>query len=334
MKAIVYTTYGPPEVLQPKDVEKPIPGDREVLVRIFATSVNYGDLIARNFGNVSPREFNMPFLFWLLARTEFGFRTPKKQILGSEFAGRVERKGRDVSRFKEGDRVFGYRGARLGAYAEYLCMSEDGMLAHIPSGMTYEEAAVVPYGALTALSLLRKANIQPGQNVLIYGASGSIGSAAVQLAKYYGARVTGVCGTPRLEFVKQLGADKVVDYTKEDFTKSGETYDLIFDVLGKSSFPQCKNSLKQNGLYLLASFKMRHLFQMLWTSRSAGRKVLCALSSDDPQDMTVIQELAEAGVIKSVIDRCYPLEQAAEAHRYIEAGCKKGNVILTVENSS
>jgi NADPH:quinone reductase-like Zn-dependent oxidoreductase len=334
MKAIVYTEYGSPDVLQLKEVTKPTPEDNEVLIRIYATTVNFGDLMARNFKAISPRKFNMPLLFWLPARLAFGFRKPKKKILGSEFAGEVEAVGAAVTRFKPGDQVFGYRGQSMGAYAEYLCMPEDGVLAIKPANMTYEEAATVPYGALTALSLLRKVNIQRGQKVLINGASGGIGAAAVQLAKYFGAEVTGVCGTPRVGFVKALGADKVIDYTKEDFTRNGETYDLIFDILGKSSFSRCKRSLKQNGIYLLASFKMRQLFQMLWTSMIGGQKVICALSSEKPEDLIFIKELVEAGKIKASIDKCYPLEQTAEAHRYIEAGLKKGNVVITVAHNN
>jgi NADPH:quinone reductase-like Zn-dependent oxidoreductase len=330
MKAIVYTQYGPPNVLQLKEVEKPTPKDNEILIRVYATSVNIGDIWARNFKEISPRKFTMPLAFWLPARMYFGFTKPRINILGNEFAGEVEAVGKDVKRFRKGDQVFGYRGQSMGANAEYLCMREDGLVAIKPANMTYEEAASVPYGALTALNLLRKVNIQPGQKVLINGASGGIGSAAVQLAKYFGAEVTGVCGTPRLEFVKALGADKVIDYTKEDFTKNGETYDLIFDILGKSSFSRCKNSLKQNGRYLLASFKMAQLFQMLWTSMIGDKKVICALSSENPKDLIFIKELVEAGKIKSIIDRCYPLEQIAEAHRYIEKGNKKGNVVLTV----
>jgi len=330
MKAIVYTEYGSPDVLQLKEVEKPAPKDNEILIRIFATPVNFGDTLARNFKEISPRKFNMPFIFWLPARMEFGFSRPRKNILGNEFAGEIETTGKDVTLFKKGDQVFGYRGSNMGAYAEYLCMPEKGLVAIKPSNMSYEEAATVPYGALTALNLLRKVNIQSGQKVLINGASGGIGSVAVQLAKYYGAEVTGVCGTPRLEFVKSLGADKVIDYTKEDFTKSGETYDLIFDILGKSSFSRCKNLLKQSGRYLLASFKMKQVFQMLWTSITGGRKVICAMSFESPEDLLFIKELVEAGKIKSVIDKRFPLEQTAEAHKYIETGNKKGNVVITV----
>ncbi len=334
MKAIVYTEYGPPDVLHLEDVEKPAPKDNEVLIRVYATSVNFGDLLARNFKEISPGKFSMPLLFWFFAKMYFGFTKPKITILGSEFAGEIESAGKEVLLFKKGDQVFGYLGQNMGAYAEYLCMPENGCIAIKPANMTYEEAAVVPYGAIMALNLLRRMNIQPGQKVLVNGASGGIGSAAVQLAKYFGAEVTGVCGTPRLEFVKSLGADKVIDYTQEDFTQSGETYDLIFDILGKSSFSRCKGSLKQNGRYLLASFKMKQLFQMLWTLMIGSKKVICALAIDKKEDLISIKELIEAGKIISVIDRRYPLEQTAEAHRYIEKGHKKGNVVITVGHNN
>jgi len=334
MKAIVRTKYGPPEVLQLKEVDKPAPKDNEVLIRIYATPINFGDIMARNFKAVSPRQFNMPFLFWLFAKISLGFTKPKITILGSEFAGEIEAAGQDVKRFRKGDQVFGYLAMSMGTNAEYVCMSEEGLVAPKPANMTYEEAAAVPYGALTALNLLRKVAIQSGQKVLINGASGGIGSAAVQLAKYYGAEVTGVCGTPRLGFVKSLGADKVIDYTQEDFTRSGQTYDLIFDILGKSSFSRCKSSLTPNGRYLLASFKMKQLFQMLWTSMLGSQKVICALSSEKLEDLLFIKDLVEAGKIKSIIDRCYPLEQIAEAHRYIEKGHKKGNVVITVAHNN
>ena len=330
MKAIVYTEYGTPDVLQLTEVEKPAPKDKEILIRVHATSVNIGDIWARNFKEMTPSKFTMPLPLWLPARMYFGFTKPKINILGNEFAGQVEAVGKDVKRFRKGDQVFGYRGQRMGANAEYLCMPDNGLVAIKPVNMTYEEAATVPGGALTALSLLRKANIQPGQKVLINGASGGIGSAAVQLAKYFGAEVTGVCGTPRLEFVKALGADQVIDYTREDFTKNGETYDLIFDILGKSSFSRCKNSLTQNGIYFLVSFKMKQLFQMLWTSRTSGKKVICALSSENPEDLVFIKGLVEEGKIKSIIDRCYPLEKTAEAHRYVEKRSRTGSVVITV----
>jgi NADPH:quinone reductase-like Zn-dependent oxidoreductase len=336
MKAIIYTEYGPPEVLKLREVEKPVPADNEILIRIYATSVNYGDITARNFKNISPRDFNMPFPLWFPARIMFGFRKPRKKILGSEFAGEIEATGKGVKLFKTGDPVFGYLGQSMGANAEYLRIPETGLVAKKPTNMTYEEAAVVPYGTLTALNLLRNIKIQRGQKVLIYGASGGIGSAALQLAKYhFGAEVTGVCSTPRVELVKSLGADKVIDYTQEDFTQRGDTYNLIFDILGKSSFSHCKNSLKENGRYLLASFKMKQMFQMLWTSitgsRQAGKKVICALSNEKVDDLIFIKQLVEAGKLKSVIGKRFPLEQAAAAHRYIEEGQKKGQVVLTME---
>ncbi len=330
MRAIVYENYGSPDVLELREVARPTPRDHEILIRIRAVSVNVGDLWARNFKAITPSKFSMPLPLWLPSRMFFGWTKPKINILGSEFAGDVEAIGRDVTRFKKGDPVFGYRGQNMGANAEFLCMPENGLVEIKPSTMTYEEAATVPYGALTALSLLRKVNIQPGQKVLVNGASGGIGSAAVQFVKHFGADVTGVCGTPRVEFVKALGADRVIDYTNEDFTQNGETYDLIFDIMGKSSFSQCKNSLKPDGIYLLASFKMKQLFQMLWSSMRGGRKVVCALSSEKVEDLAFIKELAETGKIKSIIDKRYPLEQAAAAHRYIEKGHKRGKVVLAL----
>ena len=332
MKASIYTTYGPPDVLHLQEVDKPTPKDNELLIKVFATPVNYGDITARNFGNLSTREFNMPLLLYVPARLSFGLSKPNKPILGSEFAGEIEAVGQNVTRFNPGDQVFGYLGQRMGAYAEYLCMPESGTVAIKPANLTAEEASVVPYGGVMALNLLKKADIQSGQKVLINGASGGIGSLAVQLAKYFGAEVTGVCGTPRLEFVKSLGADKVIDYTREDFTQNGETYDLIFDVLGKSSFARCKDSLKPDGLYLLASFKTKQLLQMLWTSISGGPKVVCALAIDKPEDLIFLKDLTEAGHIQSIVDRCYPLDQAAEAHRYVESGHRQGKVVITVTN--
>ena len=332
MKAILFEKYGSPDVLKLKEVEKPVPKDNEIRIRIKATSVNFGDLMARNFKAVSPSKFNMPFLFWLPARLYFGFNKPKVTILGSELAGDVESVGKDVTRFKKGDQVFGYPGQSMGAYAEYLCMPEDGCVAIKPNNMSYEEAAVVPYGAIMALGLLRKANIQPGQKVLINGASGGIGSAAVQIAKHhFGAEVTGVCGTPRLDFVKSLGANYVLDYTQEDFSKNGKTYDLILDILGKSSFTQCKNSLNSNGIHLFASFKMKQLSQMLWTSMRGNKRVICAFASESAEELALVKALIEEGKIKAIIDKRFPAEQAADAHRYVESGQKKGNVVITME---
>lgn len=265
-----------------------------------------------------------------MARLTFGVSRPKKPILGSEYAGEVEAVGAAVTRFKAGDQVFGYQGMTMGAYAEYLCVPENALVAIMPAQVSYAEACATAYGGLTALSLLRKVNLQPGQKVLIVGASGGIGSAAVQMAKTLGAEVTGVCGTPRLEYVKALGADRVIDYTREDFTQNGERYDVIFDIMGKSSFSRCQGSLTPTGIYLRASFKMKQVFQMLWTARSRGPRVICALSDEKAEDLKYIAELMQAGKFKTIIDRCLPLAQAAEAHAYVEQGLKQGSVILSV----
>ncbi len=316
MKAIVYTKFGPPEVLHLQEVEKPTPKANEVLIKIVATTVVKEDPDMR----ASPG-FN-------------GFLKPKNPILGQELAGEVEAIGKDVTRFKPGDQVFGID--MFGAYADYKCMPENGALAIKPANMSFEEAASVPNGALTALPFLRdKGNIQSGQTVLVYGASGSVGSAAVQLAKYYGAEVTGVCSTTNLEWVKSLGADQVIDYTREDFTKNSKTYDIIFDTIGKRSFSECKGSLTEEGIYLATVPTPAMMLQALWTAKSGSKKVRFAATglrpaSEKIKDLVFLAELIEAGKIKPVIDRCYPLEQIVEAHRYVKKGHKKGNVVITV----
>ncbi len=326
MKAIVCPKYGSPDVLQLKEVEKPAPKDNEVLIRIYAATVTAGDC--------EIRRFKMPIWLWLLARIGFGFRGPRKKILGQELAGEIESVGKDVKLFRKGDQVFARTGFGLGAYAEYICLPEDGVMAIKPTNMTYEEAAAVPTGGLTALHFLRKGNIQSGQKVLINGAGGSIGTFAVQIAKSFGAEVTGVDSTRKLDMLRSIGADHVIDYTQEDFTKSGETYDVIFDAVGKSSFSRSVRSLKKNGFYLLANPGLSQMVRGRWTSMTSSKKVISGTASEKAEDLVFLKRLIEAGKLKSVIDRRYPLEQIAEAHRYVETGQKKGNVVVTVEHNN
>ncbi|HXV43975.1 MAG TPA: NAD(P)-dependent alcohol dehydrogenase, partial [Anaerolineae bacterium] len=321
---IVYTKYGSPDVLQLKELEKPIPKDNEILIRVCATTVETTDAIFRQGTTFAARLFT-------------GLLKPKFTIPGGEFAGEIEAVGKDVIRFKEGDRVLG-SSFSFGAYAEYICLPEDGVLAIKPDNLTYEEAVSIHPGALTALPNLRDAaNIQSGQKVLINGASGSIGTSAVQLAKYFGAEVTGVCSTANVDLVKSLGADVVIDYKKEDFTKTGQTYDIIFDTVGKSSFSRCKGALKQGGVYLTTVLTPAILSQMLWTSKFGSKKAMIVFAglrsaSEKNEDLAFCLELVETGALKPIIDQCYPLEQIAEAHQYVDKGHKKGSVVITLEH--
>jgi NADPH:quinone reductase-like Zn-dependent oxidoreductase len=309
-------------VLHIQEVAKPSPKDNEILIKIRATTVNVGDCRMRSF--------TVPPIFWLPARLSVGLTKPKNPVFGFELAGDIEAVGKDVKRFKVGDPVFGsaFR-QNFGAHAEYKCLPEDGIVAIKPANLTYEEAAPVPLGGLTVLFYLRKAQIQSGQKILVNGASGSIGTYTVQLAKHFGAEVTGVCSTTNVDMVKSLGADSVIDYTKEDFTTNGQTYDIIFDAVGKTTFSQVKNALRNNGYYVHTVLPTAAL-QELWYSRATGKHIVGGNITERTEDLMFLKELLEAGKLKPVIDRCYPLEQIAEAHRYVDTGRKKGNVVITI----
>jgi NADPH:quinone reductase-like Zn-dependent oxidoreductase len=323
MKAIVYTKYGPPDVLQLKEVEKPTPKDNEVLIRVHATTATLYDCWARSS--------TAPPGFWLMSRMGSGLLKPKQPILGTELAGEIEAVGTEVTRSKVGDQVFSFS-ANLGAYAEYICLPE-GAVGLKPTNMTYEEAATIPQGALTALYFLRKGNVQSGDKVLIFGASGGVGGYAVQLAKHhFGAEVTGVCSTPKIEYVKSLGVDQVIDYTKEDFTKNGQTYDVILDTIGKSPVLRSARSLKKEGFYLFTTFGVPKLFPFLWLNLTGNQKIIMGLVEESSEELNFLKGLIEERKIKSVIDRRYPLEQAHEAHRYVETGQKKGQVVITIDH--
>jgi NADPH:quinone reductase-like Zn-dependent oxidoreductase len=326
MKAVVYEKYGSPDVLYLKEVAKPVPEENELLIKVSATTVTAGD--------TRMRSFTVPLSFWLPARLYLGLRKPKRAILGMECAGEVEAVGKDVKRFQKGDLVFASTIEHgIGAYAEYKCLPEDGVVATRSANLSCQEAATIPVGGRTALYFLRAANIQPGQKILIYGASGSVGTFAVQLANYFGAEVTGVCSTTNLELVKSLGADKVIDYTKEDFTKNGEVYDVIFDTVGKSSYAACMKSLKKDGTLLHAVGSPGISMRMKWTSLTTGKKTVGGGPPPESKDLIFLQELVETGTLKPVIDKVYPLERIVEAHRYVDTGRKKGNVVITVAHN-
>lgn len=320
MKAIVYERYGGPEVLHLKEVEKPTPKSNEVLIRIYATSVTSGDVRIRK---ADP---------WFV-RLMLGLTRPKIPIPGVILAGEIEAVGKAVTLFKEGDQVYGMAIEHFGAYAEYKCLPEDGVLALKPVNLTYKEAAAMPFGDTTALHFLKKAKVKAGQKILIYGASGAVGTSAVQLAKYFGAEVTGVCSTANVAMVKSLGADNVIDYTKEDFSKNGELYDIIFDAIGKSPFSGSIKSLKKNGYYLrVVHMALSPVIRGLWISLTSDKKVIGGVANVKAEDLVFLNSLIEAGQLKPVIDRSYPLEGMIEAHEYVEKGHKKGNVVITLTN--
>ena len=330
MKAIVWTAYGPPDVLQLQEVETPTPKDNEVLIKIHATTVTSGDCVQRNL--------KLPIWYALPMRAYVGFKRPERiTVLGMELAGEIESTGKDVQLFKEGDQVFAATGfVGMGGCAEYICLPEEpeeGALAMKPANMTYEEAAAVPMGGLEALHLLRQGDVQSGQKVLINGAGGTIGTFAVQLAKYFGAEVTGVDSTGTLDMLRSIGADQVIDYTQEDFTQSSETFDVILDVVSKSSFSGSIRSLNQNGHYLIANPGLSQMVRGRWTSMTSSKKVIFGAAHPKTEDLIYLKELIEAGKIRTVIDRRYPLEQIPEAHRYVETGGKKGHVVITVEHN-
>jgi NADPH:quinone reductase-like Zn-dependent oxidoreductase len=327
MKAIVCSKYGPPEVLKIVDIEKPIPKDNEILVRVYATTVTVGDSRVRGF--------NVPLSYWLPARIALGLRKPRKPILGMELSGVVELVGNKISRFKKGDKIFANTGHNtFGAYAEYCCISENCCVAIKPENLSYEEAAAITFGGITALQFLRKADIKQGDKVLIYGASGSVGTFAVQLAKYFGAEVTGVCSTDNLEMVKSLGADKVIDYTTTDFTKTGENYDVIFDTVGKSPISGAIKSIKPTGIYIHAVTTPATEIKIRLSLLTSKKKLIGGTYKPNIEQVNFLKKLVEEGKIKPIIDRIYTFEQIVEAHRYVDLGHKNGNVVITLEHKN
>jgi NADPH:quinone reductase-like Zn-dependent oxidoreductase len=326
MKTIEYTKYGPPEVLHLKEVAKPIPKDNEILLRIHATTVTATECTFRK---------GKPFV----SRLFTGLTRPKIKRLGEELAGEVESAGKNVKLFKKGDKVFGTAGPEFGANSEYLCLPENGVISMKPTNMTYEEAASSVDGFLTALPFLRDTGkIKKGQKVLIYGASGSVGAAAVQVAKHFETEVTGVCSSANVELVRTLGADNVIDYTKDDLTKNNQTYDIIFDAVGKTSFSKCKNNLEKNGVFLEAGIGFGIIPLVLWTSIFGKKRAKIAATGlrkpeERTKDLVFLKKLIESGKIKPVIDRIFPLEQIVEAHRYVDKGHKKGNVVITIDHN-
>ena len=326
MKAIVYERYGPPEVLELREVAKPTPKDNEVLIKTYATTVTTGDWRVRSL--------NVPVGFGLIGRLVLGVSRPRQPILGTELAGEIELVGKDVKKFKTGDQVFAFSGASMGCHAEYKCMPEDGAVALKPANLTYDEAAAISFGGTTALNFFRRGKLQSGEKVLVNGASGGVGTAAVQLAKHFGANVTGVCSTANVELVRSLGANHVIDYTKEDFTRNGETYDVIVDIAGTAPFSRSKGSLKEGGRLLLVLGALPDMLQIPWISLTSSKRVIAGPAAERAEDLRFLAKLAEAGEFKPVIDRRYPFEQIVEGHRYVDTGHKKGNVVITLAHNN
>jgi NADPH:quinone reductase-like Zn-dependent oxidoreductase len=326
MKAVVYERYGPPDVLLLKEVAKPVPKPNEILIRIHATTVTSGDCRVRSL--------NMPVGFGLISRLVLGVSKPRQPILGTECAGEIEAVGKEAEKFKVGDQVFAFSGARMGCHAEYTCMPENGAVALKPPNLTYDEAATLSFGGTTALDFFRRGKLRSGERVLINGASGAVGTAAVQLAKHFGADVTGVCSTTNMELVRSLGADHVIDYTVEDFTQNGDTYDVIVDIAGTAPFSRSKGSLEERGRLLQVLGGLPDMLDIPWVLMTSRKKIIAGPATGRPEYVLTLAELARAGRYRSVIDRRYPLEQIAEAHRYVDAGHKKGNVVITVEHDA
>jgi NADPH:quinone reductase-like Zn-dependent oxidoreductase len=324
MKVAVYRKYGSPDVLKMEEMAKPIPKDNEVLIKIHATTVTSGDCRVRSL--------NMPIGFWFISRLVFGFSQPKQPILGTELAGEIVAVGKNVSKFQVGDQIFAFSDNDMGCYAEYKCLPEDGSIALKPANLTYEQAAALSFGGTTALDFFQRGKLQRGDQVLINGASGGVGTAAVQLAKYFGAEVTGVCSASNLELVRSLGASQVIDYTQSDFTQNGETYDIIVDTVGNAPFARSKAALKENGRLLMVLGGLPDMLQIPWISITSKKKVIAGPATGQAEDLRFLAGLAETGEFQPVIDRHYPFEQIAEAHRYVDTGRKRGNVAITLEH--
>jgi len=324
MKAIVYEHYGAPEVLQLRDLEKPTPKDNEVLIKTHATTVTSADWRVRSL--------TVPTGFGLITRLVFGVLRPKQTILGTELAGVVEAVGKNVTKFKRGDQIFAFSDVAMGCYVEYKCMPENGLISLKPANLTYEEAASLSFGGTTALDFLRRGKLQRGESILINGASGGVGTAVVQLAKHFGAEVTGVCSSANVDLVRSLGASHIIDHTKEDFTQNGKSYDVIVDTVGTAPYARSKSSLKQGGRLLMVLAGLPDMIWIPWVSMTSSNKLIAGPASSRAEDLRFLAELAQAGEFKSVIDRCYRFEQIVEAHRYVDTGRKKGNVVVTLEH--